>query len=293
MKTIVGVDLAEHYASALETCLELDFPNQEFLFVHAVEPLPSYAPPMTETFHDGAAWMQHLRRAGQVAVTKAEARTCHHHITSSSLIVDGPAASNLISAAEAHTADLVAVGTVRRSGLGSFVAGSVARALAIGAKQSILVTKEDRLPKRPLHAVFATDHSEYANRALNRLLGWAPKGVTQIDLITAYDIDDMQVKATPDNLLQPVADIEKAMTGHLIEKGEEVIRMLARAGYTSELHVLRGSPAKILGEHMKKSEADLLILGAQGHGFFERLMVGSTALQQVISAPYPVLVIRP
>jgi nucleotide-binding universal stress UspA family protein len=291
MKTVVGVDLAEQYASALETCLELDFPNQEFLFVHAVEPMPSYAPPMPEASNDGASWMHHLRRAGQAVVAKAEART--QQIPSSSLVLDGPAASNLITIAETHAVDLVAVGTVRRSGLASFVAGSVARALAIGAKQSILVTKGDLQPKGPLHAVFATDHSDYANRALDRLLGWAPRGVAKIDVLTAYDIDHVQRKGAPEDLIQPQSKLEEAMKEHLQTKGGEVKRMIEQAGYSSELHVLSGSAVHVLGDHMKKSGADLLIVGAQGHGFFERLMVGSTALQQVTSAPYPVLVIRP
>ena len=36
----------------------------------------------------------------------------------------------------------------------------------------------------------------------------------------------------------------------------------------------------------------LMILGAQGHGFIERLLIGSTSLHQVAAEPYPVLVLR-
>jgi hypothetical protein len=36
----------------------------------------------------------------------------------------------------------------------------------------------------------------------------------------------------------------------------------------------------------------LLILGAQGYGFWERLMVGSISFHQAIAEPHPVLILR-
>jgi nucleotide-binding universal stress UspA family protein len=43
---------------------------------------------------------------------------------------------------------------------------------------------------------------------------------------------------------------------------------------------------------LKASRADLLILGAKGHGFIERLTVGSVALREALTLTQSVLVVR-
>jgi nucleotide-binding universal stress UspA family protein len=43
---------------------------------------------------------------------------------------------------------------------------------------------------------------------------------------------------------------------------------------------------------MQEFNAQLLIVGAHGHGFFERMMLGSIALHQVVAEPHSVLVLR-
>jgi nucleotide-binding universal stress UspA family protein len=44
---------------------------------------------------------------------------------------------------------------------------------------------------------------------------------------------------------------------------------------------------------MEGARGDLLILGAQGHGFLHRLRVGSTALRCVTRGRHPILLLRP
>jgi nucleotide-binding universal stress UspA family protein len=292
MKTIVGVDLAGNYAPALELCLELDFPHQHYVFVNAVEPVPAYAPPLGAAFDNGA-WITHLRNAGETAVTKAEARVCRNHIQSHSQVTLGAPTATLMTIADDEKADLIALGSAKRSGIGSFFSGSVARGMTIGAHQSLLVTKAPEFPKRPIRAIFATDHSEYAKRALEKLIQWAPKGISQIDVISAYEVEEGYVVAVPDHIIDTGVAIADVIRDHLVKMTEEASTTLARAGYLGEAQVVRGFPNTVIGEQMKIREADLLIIGAQGHGFFERLLVGSTALHQVVAESYPVLVIRP
>lgn len=293
MKTVVGIDLSGNYMPALETCLELDFPNQEYLFVHAIEPLPPYAPEMPGGILDSAAWIKHLRSAGDSAVTKAEARACRSHIQSDSRVVHGSPAGTLIAEADDAHADLIAVGSAKRSPLGGFLLGSVARALAIGAHQSILATKGSDFPKRPLKALFATDHSEYANKALEQLIRWAPKGLGQIDVVSAYEVDEGYVVAIPENIIDTGIAIATVIHEKVEELTDAVSSILSKAGYRGESHTIRGYPNTVIADQMKKLDADILIIGAQGHGFLERMLVGSTALHQMVTEPYPVLIIRP
>jgi hypothetical protein len=44
---------------------------------------------------------------------------------------------------------------------------------------------------------------------------------------------------------------------------------------------------------MLDTKSDLLVLGAQGHGFLARLRMGSKSFHQVVSERYSVLVLRP
>ena len=43
---------------------------------------------------------------------------------------------------------------------------------------------------------------------------------------------------------------------------------------------------------MRTANADLLVIGAEGHSFVERLSVGSVALDEVSNSEFSVLVMR-
>ena len=56
--------------------------------------------------------------------------------------------------------------------------------------------------------------------------------------------------------------------------------------------MLQGRTNDVLNSVMEDSRADLLILGAHGHGFIKRLVVGSTTMHMVGNEPWNMLVIR-
>lgn len=293
MKTVVGVDLGGVYGPALSLSIDLDFPGQEFVFVNAVEPMPLYTAPMPDLLPNNTSWLDQLRLAGESAVAKAEILACKHHIQSWSEVRVSGAADLLIATADAENADLIAVGSERRAGVAGFLLGSVAHALTVGASQSILVTKGEQAIKYPTRAVFATDHSDYANRAFDRLLRWGPAGLTTIDVLTAFEVQEGYFLTIPDHLIDSRKALQSDLEEALRERGKHCSDGLKAAGYASDVYIKRGHPNAVIAEHMAETKADLLIVGAQGHGFIERLLVGSTALHQVSKEPYPVLVIRP
>jgi nucleotide-binding universal stress UspA family protein len=85
-----------------------------------------------------------------------------------------------------------------------------------------------------------------------------------------------------------------------IELGEELDRALDRAGicegrapddaFPIEPIVLEGKVAPTLLDHAK--DADLLVLGARGHGQFAGMLIGSVSQHCVGQAACPVAVIR-
>ncbi|TAE78146.1 MAG: universal stress protein [Verrucomicrobia bacterium] len=56
-------------------------------------------------------------------------------------------------------------------------------------------------------------------------------------------------------------------------------------------HLVEGSPLHTLVDHLKKQQADLVILGSHGHGAVAALLLGSVAEGMVRKALLPTLVI--
>lgn len=292
MKTIVGVDLAGMYEPALDLCLELEFPRQEFVFVHVVEPIPPYAPPMDPIVYDSYEWMTHLRRAGETAVQKAEALARSRGAAGRHELADGSPGDVLESIAEGEKADLIVAGAVQRSALGQIFFGSVARSLCLGAKRSLLITKNNERVSTPLKALFATDHSAYADRCLQRLVEMAPQGLSAVDVATAFEIDPLVREVLERGSAKLDDDVEKWIVDRLEAQTQGVADALNAAGYLSQARLVRGHPNEAIQRAMRESGASLLIVGAQGHGFLERTFIGSVSLHQVVAERYPVLLLR-
>lgn len=289
MKTLVGVDLEDTYRAALNLCIRLDFPGQEWMFAHAVAPLPTYAPGLAPIAIPMSDAIDSLRKTGREALTKARESVSEAKVVD--LLLDGSAAATLMRVADEQHADLIVTGSGQpRRGL-LWMIGSVSRALSYGAKQSLLVTKGTAAGAGPVHAIFATDHSEYARCAEERLIEWAPKGLRRIDVVTAYDVTeaaiDLLKQGTEVNL-----DFENWVYSNALKHGEASAKRLKAIAPETEVRVERGSANDVIANAMSTSGADLLIVGAQGHGFIERLLVGSVSLHQLVAEPYPVLLIR-
>src|SRR5687768_11812532 len=127
MKTLVGVDLGGNYLPALQLALDLGFPEQRFVFVHVVEPIPAYAPPMGEGGYVAATWMTHLREAGTAAVARAEALVRSAGKETASFVEDGTAKGCISEVADREGVDLIAVGSATRGLAEGTFLGSVAK----------------------------------------------------------------------------------------------------------------------------------------------------------------------
>lgn len=276
MKTLVGVDFEGHYVPSVQLCRRLDFPKQEFVLVHAVEVLPSYAPVTGTVPHTAEAWMNALRTEGESTLTAAQ------DVTGGSPTVvvlrDGPAAAALMDEAELRGADMIAIGGWRKDSVSLLIFGSVARGMAVGAQQSLMITKGELPNGHRVKALLATDHSDYAQRCLKQLLKWAPRGLDVVGVATAYTKDER---------------FENEEQRSMIERmSRDVILQIGDSSLYAQIIIEEGRPNEVIRNAMQSTGADLLIVGAQGHGFFERLLIGSVALHQIIAEPYPVMVIR-
>ena len=68
---------------------------------------------------------------------------------------------------------------------------------------------------------------------------------------------------------------------------------LAAAGYETRALCAEGLSARAIRGAVIDLDADLVILGARGHRWLERVLLGSFALEQTVDEPHSVLILRP
>lgn len=292
MKIIIGVDIHGYYYASLNMAARLKFNDPEWLLVHAVDvtvPVSGLGVPAEAVY--GTEYTAVLEQGGQkvLDLAKDDASTLGI-MAKTALLVGGPA-TQLESYAQEIDADLVSVHSVRKGRLGSLFLGSVSRGLAIGCPKSILITKGTIAPTGPLHAVFATDHSAYANEALEQFIKMNPKGIERIHVLTA-----LHLSGDPENEVSVPTQMDPPIIRKLHEDATQnvqaAVARLKDAGYNAVGEVVDMKIDDAIRKTMDQTGSELLIMGAQGHGFMKRLLLGSTSLHQVVAEPHSVLILR-
>ncbi len=206
--------------------------------------------------------------------------------------VFGDVAGALLEYADRQGCELVAVASETKDYFGSLFFGSVAKGLVSGANQSVLVVKDGRGLQAPVKAVVATDHSDYGAKCFDLLLEMAPSGIGSYSVVSAFG-SAKSVAPKYREILKDASEGERAMVrAHLEKKSKELADRLEGLGGTATSEVVEGRPGPVIEGAMSSSGADLLIMGAQGHGFLERLALGSVSFHQVVGTSHNVLVLR-
>ena len=79
---------------------------------------------------------------------------------------------------------------------------------------------------------------------------------------------------------------------HCLKESAKVAEKLKSIAPEVNVIVQEGESNEVIRNTMTSSDADLLIMGAQGHGFLDRLVIGSTSHHHFVAEPYPVLLLR-
>jgi nucleotide-binding universal stress UspA family protein len=290
MKLLVGIDVEGKSEKAIALLRRMEFAEAEWHLAHARPPIDPHplriklsveeAQELTSVHWDASKVLD-----PQVQALKSQGIAADPHV------LDGPVAASLLALADQLSADLIAIGSEPHGGIGSILIGSVGRAVALNNK-SFVIARGDVPNRGPVKAVFATDHSPYARRALETLIRLRPKGISEIVVLTAGDMWELSQLGNYFDLLDD-ADIEGLTFHQILEmRGKEAVQKLGVAGMNATVEIRHGFVSHAISESMEEHNADLLVLGAQGHGFLERLIIGSIALEQVVSCPRSLMVIR-
>ena len=162
----------------------------------------------------------------------------------------------------------------------SFFFGSVAKALVQAAPCSVLVLKSENLGSGEVSAVLATDHSPYMDQCLAEFKRLRPH------------LGSLTVVCAEDRLPILAGSEEKALVEYR-QKTESLAEDLSALVPATQGRYVDDHLRNAIRSVMTDSKAELLLMGAQGHRFLDRIMLGSQSFAQVVVEPHNVLVLRP
>lgn len=288
MKAVIGIDLEGTYRRGTQLLARLDPSSIERTYVQAIEPVIPDATADSLTMTNAVGELMRQRQvAGQSAI---EAVRTELGPGSFVLDVAGPAELTLATA-EDQAADLIVVGSERKSRWSSLFLGSVAKGITIGATCSVLVGKLE-VGSGPVSAVLATDGSPYMERCVEELIRLGFRGLKKVTVLSACEpVPDFTGLPGLDAATHG-AELQEVLKNRAEAAVERVSKRLHAAGIEVTTSVAFDDVNESIRAEMARSSADLVILGAQGHGFLERLTLGSVSMHQVVAEPFNALILR-
>lgn len=177
----------------------------------------------------------------------------------------------------------------------ALLTGSVARGVVMGANQSVLIARPSllyRAEDQPVRAVFATDHSAYANRCLELLGDLDPQGLSHVLIMTAAPESALEEvdRELPELGVSVSSAVRQALERRNQQAAQRLQQNLKHVTVETMLSTLPIHQA--IDRALDQASADLLIVGARGHSLLERLSLGSVSLHQALEGASSVLVLR-
>jgi len=294
MHILLAVDYSDSHKPVLDCLAALKLPDPKLDVLNVVQPIPSYD---TTVLAVSAISTEGLVQMLDSTCAEAREHACADAIAKGfevkSMRGDGYPSQVIVDTAAETGIDLIALGADPKGSVPTFFVGSTAQAVVTAARQSVLVVRSGHPFPERIRAVFATDHSAYADKALETLISWRPGGFEHIEVLTAYKTHGHEhVNAGREQPFAPW-ELDNMIRAKLCEKTGMTAERLRGAGINADARVERGDVRQAIEKTMKETRSDLLILGARGHGLLDRVFLGSTTTHQLIAEPYSLLVIRP
>lgn len=279
IKIMVATDLSERSAHALQRAVQLirRQGGGEWTLVHVV---------------DDDAPAEHVASQLQQAETllHAQAERLAEQAGSKPRVVvgSGDAAEVLVESAQGCGAQLLVVGAHRKSSLRDFFVGTTLERVVRASHLPVLrvngpVTHEYR------HALLALDLSRISLHAAAR--------AHDLGLLDAQSFEAASA-------LEPVSAgmmVEAGMSAQVLETQREELRkqLVERLGQEglnltqARLKVEIGSPDLVIEDALKRSSADLLVLGTHAREGVSRLVLGSVASRLLATQDVDALIVPP
>jgi nucleotide-binding universal stress UspA family protein len=203
----------------------------------------------------------------------------------------------ILDAAAEMPADFAVMGTHGRGGLDRYLLGSVAEKLVRKLPCPVMTVahEEGRTWEAPglvTRVLCATDFSKPSADALEMAVSIAE--AFRADITLLHTIESFPDFGDPTNLalmdVRPLReDVERSARASL----ETLARKARSSRVNVEAKITFGRAYKDILRTAAEDRADLILIGAQGHGFVEHLLAGSNAQHVIRRATCPVITVRP
>lgn len=139
--------------------------------------------------------------------------------------------------------------------------------------------------------VAATDMSALSLHAVERALLISKALSGSLTVIHALGLEDLSLIQ---KLLGKGADemSETISAKMMLELTDMLTSIGGKHDYKAAIHLEKGQPTTAIPIFLKDKQADLLVIGAHGKGFLERILLGSTASNLLSKCTVPVLTVK-
>ncbi|WP_010546733.1 universal stress protein [Natronobacterium lacisalsi] len=234
----------------------------------------------------------HSEPRGRDATIQVTNRAEERGLETAREVREGVPHRSILSYADEHDVDLIAMGTHGRTRAGeerARMGSTTERVITLGDVPVLSVPLTADTPDDPEleRVVVPTDGSDAAERAADGAL----------EIAERYDAEIRPVYVV-DATIYDLEDAPRSIIGLLSEGGENATETVAAAAAERDLEavtaVRRGVPADELLEYATDVGADLVVMGTRGRaaGAADDRLLGSTTARVVSRAEVPVLVVE-
>jgi nucleotide-binding universal stress UspA family protein len=149
--------------------------------------------------------------------------------------------------------------------------------------------------KRVMRILITTDGSDFSKAAVEKCCQMVIKPEdTAIKIVSVYELTlPLDVFPAPTDFSERLETSAREQAEEFAEQAAATIReYFPDSNIDLTLQIAVGAPEQILIEEAKEWNADLVVVGSHGRGFWGRMLLGSTTDALVHHAPCSVLVVR-
>jgi nucleotide-binding universal stress UspA family protein len=140
--------------------------------------------------------------------------------------------------------------------------------------------------------IWATDGSKEAERALDYAKYLAMKSDAEIIGVHVIPLPVQLLYDNLENSKEHLKNRRLDLENRVVDRFDEVSTNLKKSGVQFDGVILKGEPSDKIREFAKRRNADLIVLGKHGYGFFESILAGSETIKVLKSSHLPVLTVK-
>jgi nucleotide-binding universal stress UspA family protein len=210
-------------------------------------------------------------------------------------VVDGPTVEAILARAQRVGARVIVLGSHGHGPIARLLLGSISLGVVRQMKHAALVVRSR--PRGFARVVLGVDGSRQSRHAVAFVAGLdvpADGHVTIVHVLERAALKSLVLMpaATRAAIAAQASAVTATETAKARRDAEAAAAELRRAGWKADIVIRYGAPLHELLAATKTAHAQLLTVGARGHGALERLLLGSVAEGALHRTLVSVLVVR-